>query len=221
MSSSGMSQMVVTMPTQPIVPTNGSAFAASKAGAEVEFRTPGIARDPGAYEIELTSPMTNRCLILAHCAFAKTVRARDGDDGPMVQVLKFVTNHRLNFHQLPCPETLFGKGGLPRKSHGKAWYESNGFREFCREKAAEQADYIATLANAGRDIIGIVGMEFSPSCSTVEGSASPYRPYGIFMEELKVALADRALSPPFVSVNEKWPIKLQADLEGLLQTKLV
>ena len=40
-----MSQMVVTMPTRLIVLTNGSAFAGAKAGAEDEFRTPGIGRD--------------------------------------------------------------------------------------------------------------------------------------------------------------------------------
>ena len=165
--------------------------------------------------------MTDRCLILAHCALAKTVRARDGDDGPMAQVLRFVLDHGLNFHQLPCPETLFPQGGLPREPHGKQWYEKRGFGDFCTGLASQQAEYIAILANAGREIVGVVGMEFSPACSTIENSPSPYRPHGMFMEALKPALAAKGLEPPFISVNEKWATKLQADLDGLLSTKLL
>lgn len=161
--------------------------------------------------------MTNRCLILAHCAFAKTVRSNDKLDGPMLQVLKFVSDNELNFHQLPCPETLFL--GLPREPHGKSWYEKHRFREFCKGLASTQADYIKQLIDGGRDIIGVVGMTFSPSCSTEKEHPSPYRQYGIFMEELEVALNKRGITPPFISINEAWRTKMANDLSSLLTRK--
>jgi predicted secreted protein len=122
--------------------------------------------------------------------------------------------------QLPCPETAFiqGCGGLPRDPHGKKYYESLGFREHCASIGRAQAAYLKQLTDAGVQILGIMGMEFSPACAVNYLNRGPViiSDQGIFVEELKRELLALGLTVPFIGVNQRALKKLKRELDGLL-----
>lgn len=163
----------------------------------------------------MSDARSNRCVLVSHCLLAQTVRAEGCAKRPAIlrEVVNFCADNGLNIIQMPCPELLFS--GLPRDQHGKKWFEANGFRPHCSEIAKAQAEYAAMLQTAGKEIVAVIGMEFSPACSTIEGNKSPYRQHGIFMEELKGALSGAGISPVFISINPDWRNKMAAELDKL------
>ena len=160
---------------------------------------------------------SEHCVLLAHCILAQTVRADGCEKVPAAvrRVVEFCLDNDLNMIQMPCPETRFC--GLPREPHGKKWYEQQGLRKICRIIAAEQAVYARQLVDAGKIILAIIGVEFSPACSTVKNNNSVYRQHGIYMEELEVALEIRGLCIPAISINPDWRNRLERDLADILE----
>jgi hypothetical protein len=85
--------------------------------------------------------------------------------GMVKPVVEFCMRNDVNIMQMPCPETMCGSGGLGRSPRGKAWYEQNGLRQTSEELARGQADYVAKLLAAGIDVLGVIGIDFSPACA--------------------------------------------------------
>lgn len=167
-----------------------------------------------------------RSVFLAHCLLAQCVRANGLAKyyrGPVTPVIEFCLEHEINMIQLPCPETLFSNNGigLPREPHGKAHYEKLGFRDHCRDIASEQAQYIEQIANVGVNILGIIGIDFSPACAVnyINRGRKIIREQGIFVEELKSELLRRKISLPFIGVNQRAHKKMQMDLLGMLEPR--
>lgn len=134
-------------------------------------------------------------------------------------VIEFCLKNDLNIFQMPCPETLCTAGGLGRPPRGKAWYEANGLRETARDIAHGQAEYMARLRDGGIEIIAVIGVDFSPACGVnyLNKGRSIVKDQGIYIEELKRALAERDLDPIFVGVNARWTKKLERDLQSIIE----
>ena len=161
-------------------------------------------------------------VLMSHCILAQTTRADGCAKAPAAirVVINFLLEHEINMIQMPCPETLFPLGGLPRDPHGKKWYEQAGFRDFCKSLAPSQAEYAHKLIKAGNNLLGIIGVHFSPACSTIKDSGSVYMQYGIYMEELEIAFGRLGMEPPLtISVNPDWHNKLHQDLQSLLNKR--
>lgn len=158
-------------------------------------------------------------VLMSHCILAQATRAEGCEKSPSAidYVVRFCLDNEINMVQMPCPETLFPLGGLPRDPHGKKWYEANGFRAFCKELVKSQVAYAKLLTDAGNNIVGIIGVHFSPACSTIKDSGSVYMQHGIYMEELELALADVELYPKFISTNPDWHNRLAMDLSSLIE----
>lgn len=165
---------------------------------------------------------SRRCIFVAHCLLAQGVMANGvvrHFPGPVRPILEFCLEHDLNIMQMPCPETRCPAGGLGRVPRGKQWYEKNGLRETAREIAQDQADYMRKVADNGFEILAIIGVDFSPACAVnyLNRGTAIYRDQGIYVEELREALAARDLSIRFVGINQRWHKKLRRDLEGLIE----
>lgn len=160
---------------------------------------------------------SKNCVLLAHCILAQTVRADGCEKAPAIitQVVEFLMREQINIIQMPCPETLFI--GLPRPPHGKKWYEQHGFRDHCRKIADDQAEYCKTLEEAGNRIVAILGVEFSPACSTIQNSGIAYRPYGIYIEELVSSLGNAGIHPKTISINPGWKHKMEQSFAELVE----
>lgn len=139
--------------------------------------------------------------------------------GIVKPVVQFCLEHDINIIQMPCPETLTSSGGLGRKPHGKAWYESSGLRATAKDIAVGQANYMQSLAEAGNNIVAIVSVEFSPACAVtfLNKGRSIVRGTGIYVEELKKAMHDLNLQVPFVGISQRWGKKMIRDLEAVLR----
>lgn len=134
-------------------------------------------------------------------------------DQHALSVLEWVVHHNINMCQMPCPEALYE--GVKRKPQGFKYYNTKGFRAHCSEIANGQAAYMQSITEAGHTILGVLGVVFSPACSTIKDSPSPYHPYGIFMQELEKETLDLGLDLKFVCVTEKWKNKMQEVLVDL------
>lgn len=134
--------------------------------------------------------------------------------GPIRPVIEFCLQHDINIMQMPCPETLTPSGGLGRVPRGKAWYESQGLRQTAREIAVGQANYMKQIMSRGFEVLAIIGVEFSPACAVnyLNKGRALVKAKGIFIEELELAMAERAISIPFIGVSQRWKKKMLADL---------
>ena len=133
-------------------------------------------------------------------------------------IVEFCMDNDINIIQMPCPESMCPAGGLMREPRGKKWYEENGLRDTARTIAEEQVEYMQALESQGFEILGIVGVEFSPACAVtyLNRGLMVYRDQGIYVEELRRCLECRDMQISFIGVNQRWRKKLQADLNGLI-----
>jgi predicted secreted protein len=165
---------------------------------------------------------SRHCVFLSHCLLAQAVRANGLAKyfpAAVKPVVQFCLDHDINMMQMPCPETLCPAGGLGRDPHGKEWYEKRGLRETAREIAQGQVAYMEALIKKGFKVLAVIGMEFSPACATtlLNKGRRVVHGEGIFVEELKSAMASKDLTIPFIGVNQRGLKKLQRDLNSLLE----
>lgn len=168
----------------------------------------------------MTDQRSRKCVFVSHCLLAQGVMAEGvvkQFPGPVRPLLEFCLENDINIMQMPCPETLCAAGGLGRSPHGKGWYEANGLRETSREIADGQADYMEALKSSGYEILGIVGVDFSPACgvSYLNRGRRIVKDQGIYVEELRAALTERNLEVPFVGFHQRWHKKFGRELAGL------
>lgn len=161
-----------------------------------------------------------KCVFVSHCILAQTVRAEGCAKTPAIidQVVRFLMDHEFNIMQMPCPESL--AVGITRGKHGKKWYEKQGIREVCKNIAEGQVEYMKLLQDAGKEVVGIIGVEFSPACSFTRDSKSVYRQEGIYGEELRLAMDKNGISAKMISVHSEWKDRLDKDLRSLLSEGL-
>ncbi len=123
--------------------------------------------------------------------------------------------------QLPCPELSYL--GMNRWGMTKEQYDHPNFRIHCREILKYPLIQVQAFAQAGYELVGILGMDGSPNCgvtSTCEGYeggelCSPERlagqirslcfipGKGVFMEELTEMLGQAGLEPELFAIREK------------------
>jgi len=86
----------------------------------------------------------------------------------------------------------------------------------CRRQAEAVAEELREFIDQGADVVGVVGVERSPACSTRQDNPSNYYPSGILMEELRSALEHVGISVPYVSVTGSTTQTQAAKLTSLL-----
>lgn len=127
-------------------------------------------------------------------------------------VLETLRSRGWRIEQLPCPELAFT--GLNRFWAVREQYDTVAYRRHLKRLAAGVAAAIAARVSAGEDV-ALIGVEGSPSmgvCITssdprrggrpswVDGSPELAEGEGLFMEELRLALEERQIGCPPVSV---------------------
>jgi len=164
---------------------------------------------------------SQKCVFISHCLLAQAVMATGLvklSPAIVKQVVKFCMDNDINIFQMPCPELLCASGGMIRDVRGKSWYEKNGLRETSSRIAKEQVIYMEKLTRAGFEVLGIIGVEFSPACAPnyLNKGQRIVKGKGIYIEELERELNLHRLQIPFIGVNQRWRTKLDKQLRGLL-----
>jgi len=134
-------------------------------------------------------------------------------------VLEFCLANDLNVFQMPCPELACPAGGLSRELHGKGWYEERGLRQVCADIAGKEVARMLELIEDGFEVLGILGVEFSPACAVtyLNRGRRLIREQGIYVEELEREMSKHGLKFPIIGVNPRWHKKLARDLDALVQ----
>lgn len=112
----------------------------------------------------------SNCIINQNVVVNPLARAK----GPYKDIIKTIMNHNIGIHQISCPE--FEYLGLSRPPMTKQEYDTSGYRSLCKNIALNTLEVLKEYLEHDYNIIGIIGINCSPSCS-IHGEM------GIMMEE--------------------------------------
>ncbi|MEM3041810.1 MAG: hypothetical protein QXG97_07305, partial [Nitrososphaerota archaeon] len=131
-------------------------------------------------------------------------------EGPVKEILNYLSAHKIGVIQLPCPEVTFS--GNPRPPRTKDEYERlPGFSLHCERLAKTSAEYLKALTAMFREpriqILAIVGIVHSPTCGVrsaprgIGGKAEYVEEKGLFFEILEKELRNLGLKIPFIEID--------------------
>jgi len=111
---------------------------------------------------------------------------------------------------MPCPEVSFPSclTGLNRKPHGIKFYsELPGFAEHCQQLSKQVVQQIAFLHHAGTPILGIIGVEHSPTCAAtyMYTNCGLQHRKGLLFQCIEDRLTEEGLDIKFLGVNRGSP----------------
>jgi predicted secreted protein len=171
---------------------------------------------------------------VAHCLLNQNSKVGDGAHcagiySPVIDVLR-AKGWRIE--QMPCPELAFT--GLNRFWAVREQLDTPAYRAHCRRLAGTVADMIGVRAGRGEPI-ALIGVEGSPSMGVFitssdparggrpewpEGTAEHVSGEGIFIEELRRALADRGISVRLGGETHALPGHNEPDQRARLEAAL-
>ena len=163
-----------------------------------------------------------KIVLLAHCIINANAKVHGlGNYSSMVlDLITLLHEHDIGVIQLPCPE--MSTYGVKRWGHVREQFDTPFFREQCRKIAGPIVDQLRDYARNGYAVIGVVGVDGSPSCGVFKscsgdwgGEIAEYQDLlerissvvyvdkpGIFMEELRDLLNKNNIVVPFTAVDE-------------------
>jgi predicted secreted protein len=146
-----------------------------------------------------------RVVFLAHCFLNMNTRFPGGADfeGANVPLVDLLLETGIGIVQMPCPEFLC----LGLEKGQWAALPADEMRARFRQVAEGVAEQILRYREFGYDIVGIIGMNPSPSCGVEESKGketmlgisrdtSEAKEPGLFIEELQSLLRGRGVEPP-------------------------
>jgi len=123
-------------------------------------------------------------------------------------IIRELMDHDVNIVQMPCPEATYKDlhQNLVREPMSLARYElDQEYRSHCANVAAQVVDQMLAVLENGYSIALVLGIEFSPSCSTIlhyTNKGMVKRP-GIFASELMKAMRSSQIDVPYIGVNRR------------------
>jgi predicted secreted protein len=166
---------------------------------------------------------SKRILVVCHCLLNANAKVYPlaSCEGVYRQVVAKSIDQGVGLLQLPCPETVYL--GLNRWGMTREQYDHPTFRECCRQMLLPSIAQITGFANAGYQILGVIGMDGSPNCGvnrtcygfyggeiSAEGVIEAQRERlefrsgkGVFMEILAAMLKEAQLDISFSAIDEE------------------
>ena len=151
----------------------------------------------------LSDKRKRRVIFVSHCWLNINTRFPEGCafEGANVPLVKTLLDAGLGIIQMPCPE--YECLGLEKARYGEVAGED--LRACFRKSAMLVANQISDYLNLGFEIVGVMGMNPSPSCGvdaakgkeTMLGTGRDIgekQEPGVFIEELQKLLAEKGIS---------------------------
>lgn len=129
----------------------------------------------------------SHCVLNQNAVVESLARAK----GAYKDIVRTILEHDVGIHQLPCPE--FKYLGIGRKSMTKEEYDTGDYRKITRRIGEETVKIIKEYLANDYKILGIIGINESPTCS-ITGNK------GIFIEELFKLLEANHIELPFIDI---------------------
>ena len=164
---------------------------------------------------------SRRVVALAHCHLNVNTKVHGlaGYEGARTEVVEPYLREGIGIVQLPCPEASFL--GMKRWGMTKEQYDTVAYRTHCELILQPVVDTLVELSADGCEIVGVVGVDGSPSCGVsrtcvgycggeierlfAEGDAPEARDSaepGVFIEVLRSLLAAADLDIAFRGEEE-------------------
>ena len=172
---------------------------------------------------------SRKFIFVPFCLLCQAFQARGlvrlGFTSIITPILNELLKHDVNLIQLPCPESKLGgyREGLKRKPKGISQYDTPEFRRLCENEAREVAEMAEGIISNGYEVVGILGVEYSPSCATEfqYGSGfSTIRRKGLFIEALQCTLKEKNITIPFIGVNRRSTDSAVKKIRGLFEKSI-
>lgn len=175
----------------------------------------------------LSDKRKRRIVFISHCWLNMNTRFPEGCsfEGANIPLVEVLLHQGLGIVQMPCPEFLC----LGLEKEGWGVKSEQELRICFRNVATTVADQIESYLSHGYDILGIIGMNPSPSCGVevtkgkgtmlgLNRDTSEQEGSGVFIEEIRNLIAERGLGQiPLFGVRRTLPGEggLEEKLEGL------
>jgi predicted secreted protein len=142
----------------------------------------------------LKDKRSGKIALVAHCVLNQNSRVLGLAErsSTITEIVEFLTRNEIGIIQMPCPELAYA--GILRLSKIKEQYDNAPFRAHCRRIAKELANQIQEYEKGGIKLKLVIGVDGSPSCGVSET-------FGILMNELRSALAEKQISAPFHGIH--------------------
>lgn len=125
------------------------------------------------------SMRNKKLIIVAHCLLNQnsTLLGWERASGPFPELLSLLAEHQVSILQLPCPELAYL--GLERPPMTFEEYSTFEYKVHCIHMLKPFSMQLRHYLNHGYEILGILGIEESPSCDINKGR-------GVFMNALRI-----------------------------------
>ena len=113
-----------------------------------------------------------RIIILTHCILNANAKVHGLSTYPavMVSLVNFFIEQDIAIIQLPCPEMAIY--GIQRWGHVKEQFDTLHFRESCVQMLKNIVGQIKNYKDNGYEVLGIIGINGSPSCGVTKTCSS-------------------------------------------------
>ncbi len=176
---------------------------------------------------EYSDQRSKKFIFVPFCLMCQAFQARGivrfGFSSTITPIIQELLTHDVNIIQMPCPESLFGgyEKGLRRNPKGLTEYDNIEFKETCEHLSSEILKMIKGILANDYKIVGILGIEYSPSCSInlqYSKLGTTHRP-GLYIESLQRKLTQEKIDLPFLGINRRGIKRSQTKLRDLLKEK--
>ncbi|MBI4865510.1 MAG: hypothetical protein HY816_01025 [Candidatus Wallbacteria bacterium] len=154
--------------------------------------------------------LVSHCILNPYTAVGGSVPNREA----MQALVRWSLERDVALLQMPCPE--FTHAGASRKPRTLEGYDVPQFRAHCAELATRLAETLGEHRAAGHTILGIVGVDGSPSCGVelttreCDGSEAKVAGEGVFTRQLREELRGQGWELPYVGL----PHRRQTERQG-------
>jgi len=154
---------------------------------------------------------SKRFILVPFCLICQAFQAkgivRFGFSSVIKPILDEILDNDLNIIQMPCPESMLGgySQGLSREPKSYKEYNSPKFLLICEKTAQEVTMMIEGILSNGYEIVAILGMQYSPSCSVnlqYSEKGTTHEP-GHFISALQKKLDEKKIEIPFIGINRR------------------
>ena len=144
-----------------------------------------------------------RVVFVSHCLLNQTIRPMEAGRYPLVtrELLELFAQNEIGIVQLPCPQ--MENMGIIKKVVTKEALDTKNYRVYCQKLSENLLNQVETYLKGNYSVIGILGVEFSPTCGVhqIENGRKNTPGKGILVEELEKQMQRKNFQVPIIGIN--------------------
>jgi len=139
--------------------------------------------------------MNEKLIFVSHCILNQSIRNKKFSK--VKELVKLFTESDVGIVQLPCPK-IDCNGIFVRNENNIRIY-----KKYCKKISAFIVNTIKKYLDANFEVIGILGVEFSPICGVHKINNGKKNVYGkgILIEEIESEMQKKNFQVPVISTN--------------------